>query len=217
MELMFWKKYKKCASCGKKLERDWDFCPYCGENIKVVKRRSLFEDIDKEFERIDRMFTQGLFNIPNFKMRFPMRGGGISITIHSETGTKPKVNIKTFGEYKKIEPELKRKFGITEGIKEIKEWKEGGREEKKREIRVPKITEEPETKVKNLGTKEIIEIKLPDVKNTEDIELKELEQSIEIKAFAGDKTYFKLIPMKPNYTVVGKTFQNGILKLEIGM
>ena len=55
---------------------------------------------------------------------------------------------------------------------------------------------------------------IPDVKSLDDIEVKQLQQSIEIKAYAGDKAYFKLIPIPSNATV-NNEFKDGILKIEI--
>ena len=200
---------KRCPNCGEKIKENWRFCPHCGEEIKVSGVRPLsvfsrpfkniFTDIEEEFERIDKMFESD-FRFPSFKMR-PVKTGGISITIHSGTGMEPKVEVKTFGDYKKFEPELKRKLGVS-SIEEVEEKR-----------KIPKVVEEPETKIKKIGNKQIISIKLPGVKG-EDIEIRKLEQSIEVKAFAGDKAYFKLIPI-PAGASVNKEFKNGVLKIEI--
>lgn len=181
------------------MKESWEFCPYCGEEIgRRIERRKInfspfkiFSDIEKEFEKIDKFV--------DFKP-FKTRGGGISITIHSNG----KVYVKTSGDYKKIEPEIKRKLGIRPKIEEV--------EEEKR-IRSVKITEEPKSKVKTIGRKQILMIELPGVK-AEDIEVRRLEQSIEIKAFAGNKVYFKLIPV-PADASISKEFKKGVLKIEI--
>jgi len=141
----------------------------------------------------------------------PFKGGGISITIRSGTGMKPQINVKTSGNYKKVEPELKKKLGVREGISEEVEG------EPRRERKIPKITEEPETDIKRTVSNETITIKLPDVKNEDDIEIRKLEQSLEVKAFAGDKAYFKLIPIKRNFQILEKDFKDGILKIKMGV
>jgi RNA polymerase subunit RPABC4/transcription elongation factor Spt4 len=213
-------KKKVCPNCGESIKEDWEFCPYCGEKIEteeleekemITPFRSIFSDIDKEFERIDKMFGFDSFNFPSFKMKPGIRGGGVSITIQSGTGMKPKVEIKTSGEYKKLEPELKRKFGIKPAIEEVEEEK---MERKKHKVKLPKVTEEPESEIQTIGNKQIISIKLPDVKSEDDIEIKRLEQSIEVKAFTDDKAYFKLIPI-PKDGSISKKFKDGILKIEI--
>jgi HSP20 family molecular chaperone IbpA len=197
---MFWK--KSCRFCGYKLNSDWDFCPKCGrpvreENIEGIFS-SMFDDIEKEFERIDKMFRMS-----DFDVKPQVRGGSIHITVQSGTGMKPRVKIKTTGDYKALEPEIRKKLGMEEGVKEVKE--------KSRKV---KITEEPETKKIVKGGKTIIKLELPGVKSEEDIEVKRLEQSIEVKAFAGDKAYFKLIPI-PESATINKTFKDGVLEIEI--
>jgi HSP20 family molecular chaperone IbpA len=82
-----------------------------------------------------------------------------------------------------------------------------------RPARIPKLTEEPETKIERIGKKQIIKVKLPGVKE-DDIEIKKLENSVEIRAFVGDKCYFKLIPI-PSNANVNETFENEMLKIEV--
>ncbi len=200
---------KRCKKCREKVSDKWDFCPYCGTPLKEREFETfdIFEDIEKEFRRIDKMFG---FEFPKFRIKPGIRGGGISITIQSGTGMKPHIEVKTSGEYKKIEPEIKRRLGVKAGVEEVSE-----EEEKiERKVRVPKVTEEPEAEIKNLGNRQIISIKLPDVKE-KDIEVKKLEQSMEIKAFAGDKAYFKLIPLPANASIVKKEFKDDVLKIEV--
>jgi len=199
---------KACRRCGKGLKKEWKFCPYCGESIRYKRAyRDIFEDVENEFERIDKMFGPRFFKFPRIDIESPFRRGGISITIRSGTGRKPKVHVKTSGRYKKLEPRLKRRLGIREGV--------GGVKEERRGIRIPKTTEEPETKIEKRGNEETITIKLPDVKNLDDIEIRKLGQSIEIKAFAGDKAYFKLVPVRPHAQISDRSFKNGILKIEV--
>lgn len=81
-------------------------------------------------------------------------------------------------------------------------------------VRTPRITEEPETKIQKSQNRQTITLNLPDVKNLDDIEIKQLHQSIEIKAFAGDKAYFKLIPI-PSDATVNNEFKDGVLKIEV--
>lgn len=211
---------KICPNCGERIKEGWEFCPHCGEEIEIEKPKekeritpfgSIFGDIDKEFERIDKMFGFDSFKLPSFKMKPGMKGGGVSITVQSGTGMKPKVEVKTSGEYKKLEPELKRKLGVKPTIEEVEEEKV---EKKKREVKLPKVTEEPETEIQTIGNKQIISIKIPDVKSEDDIEIKKLEQSIEVKALADDKAYFKLIPVSRDATI-SKKFKDGVLKIEI--
>lgn len=189
---MFNKKY--CKICGEKVKKGWKYCAYCGSNLEDFE--DIFEKVEKEFERIDKVFSTRFFEIPKIKLR----PSGISITIKSFSG-KPKLEIKTFGSYKKIEPEIKKRIYPIKEVEEIKEVKKA---------------EEPETKIESLNGKILIQIRLPEVKNEKDIEIKKLEQSIEIKAYVKDKVYFKLIPIQPNKEIINKSFEKGLLKIELG-
>jgi len=212
-------KKKKCPRCGREVKDEWDFCPYCGYPLKEKYRveEKFFEEFDdfgsfeKVFERMEKefeeMFKMPIFKIPRIKISSP-GVSGISITIHSGTGMKPRIEVKTYGDYKKLEPEIKKRLGIKVPVEEAEES-----EEKEVEYEPPKTTEEPEAKVSKEGKKTIIEIKLPDVEREEDIEVKRFEQSIEIRARAKDKLYFKLLPITGE--IINKSFKDGVLKIEI--
>ena len=201
---------KKCENCGEEIKGEWTFCPNCGEQLKeessVFSHEGIFGDIEDEFKRIDKMFGSDFFGFPKFDMKMPKGSGGISVTITSGTGKEPKIDVKTSGNYKELEPEIKKKLGVKPAIEEVEE------EPKPKQA---KVTEEPETKIETAGNKQIIQIKLPNVKNLKDIEIKKLEQSLEIKAFAKDNTYFKLIPIPSNSEIASREFKNNVLKIEI--
>jgi len=196
---------KKCKDCGQKIKDDWNFCPNCGEELRdELSEENIFGSIEDEFKRIDKMFASD-FDFPKFDMKMPKKSNGVNIIIRSGTGMRPQVEVKTSGGYKQLEPEIKRNLGIASApVKEIKSLRS-----------ISRIAEEPETDIKNEGSKQIIQIKLPDIKNLSDVEVKKLEQSLEIKAFGKDKTYFKLIPIPSNSNIVKKEFKNENLKIEI--
>jgi len=199
---------KRCGRCGKGMKNDWKFCPYCGEGTEYKRPYAdIFEGIEDELERFRKDLGPMFVRFPKLDTESPFKGGGISITIRSGTGRKPKVHVKTSGRYKKLEPRIKRRLGVSGEVEGVKE--------EERKIRIPKITEEPETRIEVHDNEKTITIKLPDVKNLDDIELRKLGQSIEIKAFAGDKAYFKLIPIRPNAQISDRSFKNGILKIQV--
>lgn len=208
-------KKEKCPRCGESVSKDWNYCPFCGYPLKrEYMREEVFEDvfgldefdklIEKELKEIDRLFKMD-FKIPQIRFGGNGRFSGISITIHSGTGMKPKVEVKTYGEMKKYEPEIKKKLGVVEPVKEISEEKEV--------YEPPKITEEPEAKITNLGNKILVEVNLPDVESEESIKIVPLEQSLEIRARSKDKLYFKLLPITGR--VIKKELKNGKLLIEI--
>ncbi len=188
IDSMFWD--KRCRSCDIKVKSEWLFCPNCGLDMKEIKSKDMFQEISKEFKQIDKMLEM---KVPQFMLKPQLKSKGISITITSDNVSPPKIDVQSYGSHQRHQHEHRH-------------------EEKN--IRVPKTTEEPETKIQKVRNKEIITLNLPDVKNLEDIEMKQLSQSIEIKAFAGDKAYFKLIPI-PSNAMVNNEFKDGVLKIEV--
>ncbi|MCD6371916.1 MAG: zinc ribbon domain-containing protein [Candidatus Aenigmarchaeota archaeon] len=202
---------RRCPRCGKSVRSEWIYCPYCGYYLRGIYRRDLFDSIFQEIERsISEIFRSDLFKMPSIfeeleELERPLvRRGGISIRIERKSGMKPKVFIKTFGDYKKLEPEIRKRLKLTEGVIEAEE-------EKVRKI--PKVTEEPEVKIENKGLQTIITVELPDVEREEDVEIKRLEQSIEIKAYTDEKAYFKIIPLPKEKRIVKEEFKKGKLKI----
>lgn len=210
---MFKKKIK--CSCGKKIDVNFNFCPYCGAKLKTQIERD--KALDKEVKEMVKE-VEDAFGMPFF-MKFPFEKlvkkfvkdiekqfqeydeliarekikpenvSGISISIKQSPNGEPIIQVKQFGNKEEVP------------IKTIKE------EIKEKELPKPKISEaeasklaklpreEPETKVRRLSDKIVYEIALPGVKSEKDIIINKLQNSIEIKAFAKDKAYFKLIPL----------------------
>lgn len=206
-----------CENCGKAVSEDWKFCPDCGSRLRkrreIIERRlpgfmgfeSLFKDIDRELKRMDKLFKFEWDEKDLFKR--PFRGGGVSIRISSEKGKEPKIEVRTFGDYKKHEPELKRRFEIVEEIPE--------KARKGKERAPPKVTEEPETKVERVEGKLILRLKVPEVKSEEDIDIQRLEESIEVRAYAKDKAYFTLFSIPPRARIISRKLEGEELIIEI--
>jgi BMFP domain-containing protein YqiC len=176
---------KKCKKCGKEIERNFVYCPYCGYRQKEpdglldeIEEFSMpipfgFFNFDKIFKDLMRQIDEQMREID--KQIKPQMNRGISIKI-SFDGETPKINIEKIGKEKKKELEDKKI------LKEIPEIEKLPREEAK-------------TKIKRLRDFIIYEIDLPGIKSIDDVEIKKLENSIEIKAIGKDKVYFKLIPI----------------------
>lgn len=191
---MFWK--KKCKNCSEEKKDKWNFCSNCGINLKEDSFDDVFKEAGKEFQDANKELKMG-FDFPKNWLKNPLKNG-VSIRITSGTGMQPKVEVRRMGEHKHVET-----FSEHRGETHI---------HGKPRI-IPEVTEEPETKVQKAGNRQIITINLPDVKE-EDVVVKQLEQSIEVRAYSGDKGYFKLIPI-PSNAGINKEFKNGILKIEV--
>ncbi len=202
---------KICSNCSESLKESWDFCPHCGETAEKDERimqpfGSVIDDIDKEFERVDKTFDS--FRFPHFKVKPAAKGGGINIIVRSGTGMRPKIEIKTAGNFKKFEPEMKTR--LAEGMHQRAPMISAEKPYRK----ITEEAKEPETDISAVDGRQVLSIRLPGVRSEGDIEIKRLEQSLEVKAFAGDKTYFKLIPV-PGHAKASKRFSDGVLTLEI--
>ncbi|MCD6398786.1 MAG: zinc ribbon domain-containing protein [Candidatus Aenigmarchaeota archaeon] len=173
---MIFKRYS-CPACGKKIKKEWNYCPECGFRLSKGAVSKLPE------------------HLPIHALPPGKKSNIISINISSGLGGMPKISV--YGPEK-----LKKSPMVSKPPKKSPKY-----------FKKPKKVEEPKIEEKNLGNKKIIEIKLPNVKSG-DIEINELEESIEIRAFAGDKLYFKVIPTSPNYSL-NKKFEKETLKLEI--
>ena len=72
--------------------------------------------------------------------------------------------------------------------------------------------EEPQTTVRRLTDRIVYEIELPGVEK-DNLVITKLHNSIEIKAFSKDKTYFKLLPV--SFHILGSKLEEGKLVLEL--
>ena len=230
---MIWKRSKgKCPDCSASMEEDWAFCPRCGSAVRekgdtassqepgeqnendmvpsqerdgqnILGVSDIFSQIEKQmqeqFQGMDRMFGETAFSKP--KIIIPGGGSGISISIHSGQGGEPKVSVRTFGNAKKLEPQIKNRLKI------------GPSEENNERHEKPRVTAEPEMKVRTGQGKTIYVIDLPDVKNEQNVRVNRLPNSIEIRAKAGNKLYFKLFEVQPELSIAEQRFSDGKLTL----
>lgn len=237
---MFGKKI--CDKCGKKIDKDFEYCPHCGFSVKdkdVDERdygflgkddlgmgemklpfgfntifKKLMKEMDKQFRELDREIgkEKEMREFDNSKNP-SLRQGGISINISSGEG-KPVIKVKSFGnmpQFKVIENQIK--GGKSNIVKPpVRRVPQISEEQAKKLAKLPR--QEASSKVRRLSGKVVYEIELPDVKEGNDIIINKLENSIEIKAFAKDKAYFKFLPV--SLPLIRSRFANGKLVLELG-
>ena len=75
---------------------------------------------------------------------------------------------------------------------------------------------EPNSRMRRMGQKLIYELEVPGVKNLDDILINRLENSIEVKALAKDKSYSKIINVNLPILKYGLSNGNLILELQAG-
>ena len=214
---------KNCKRCGKKISDKYHFCPYCGEEttgssgdewgmlgkeddffanerIKLpfgfnTLVNSLMKNLDKEFKKLDE-------NSDN-EFKQPIKRSGVSISISTSFDGKPKISFNSIGDDDKLnKKQQKEKKFISKSFspEKLKKFQTLAREE-------------PKTSIRRFSKKVVYEIEMEGVKTIEDISLTKLENSIEIRAIAKDKAYFKLLPI--NLPISNYTFSEEKLILEL--
>ncbi len=225
-------KKKRCKNCGKKISKDYDFCPYCGAQLK-----ELFEENNEDWGLLgkDDFSHEGIklpmgFNtllnsllknlnkqIDEFEdvkkeKKTGMKKGGIGISIYTSGNKPPKIRVTSFGnipKFKKKEKKMKEKIKKIKNLPQTSPKKFSG---------LPK--KEPETNIRRLSNKIVYEIKMPEVKSIKDVSITQLESSIEIKALAIPKgrkkkyVYYKIIPV--NLPIRKYNLSKDKLVLELG-
>lgn len=148
-------------------------------------------------------YTRFKIKIPNFfssKHEFEgnMEDMGREIEqVFSMMGFPMKVNVQRHN-IQKLRPKK---------VKKIKRRKE------KEILREVDKTIEPKASVKDMPNKTIIEVSLPKIESKKDINIRKLEESLEIRAYKGKTMYFKVIPLSKNSKIVEKSFKNKKLRL----
>ena len=206
---------KKCKKCEEKISSKHRFCPNCGNLLKKPRQedwgmlgRNDFETKDPSSDSLLDGFTGNMFN--------KMLGSAMKMLEKemkkeiSRENIQPKTNVRLMINGKEINLnnvqtspkniEKKEKFVDNFSKKSLKRFSE-----------LPK--KEPKTNVKRLSNTVIYEINLPGVKSSEDLSIVKLENSIEIKAVAKDKAYFKLLPI--NLPIIDYELEKGKLILEL--
>lgn len=209
----------KCDYCGSDVEKEWKFCSRCGSargvglNIDDIfsrmhkEMKEVLEGMDRDIEAFDLS--------PFFKKPQKPHGSGFSIRIVSGTGVKPQVEVKTFGDVdlQKIQKQVEQQLGYKSPAMKPPEAK---KPEKVPNMPTPKITEEPKTDVRRIDSQVVVDMDIPGVKQESDIDVTELESSVEVRARAGDKMYFKILTKPEQFRVVEKRFEKGKLHLVFG-
>jgi len=207
---------RKCFNCGKEIEKEFKYCPFCSakqskgsllddiEDIMEDRKMelglggfgigSLFKNFDKIVQSLSKQIESEMRKMdreikpvkPHIEKHPEAKGFSIKINL---SGEQPRIIVKNIGE-EGAKSEMHAHAPKKEiGIKKIKEIE-------KKSPKLEKLPrQEAKTRIKRLGDRIVYEIELDGVKSADDIEIKQLENSTEIKAIAKDKIYFKLIPI----------------------
>jgi HSP20 family molecular chaperone IbpA len=218
----------KCPRCSREVEKGWRYCPKCGYDI--VKKNAFFRKFPRMDSLIDRIHRQmdddmnKMLEDSHFEVfdLSPFLGGqspkqgksrGFTVRISRKGDEKPNVSVSTFGDVDKEEVRREVDDMYRQAAPEKRVEAAARHAEVLRPVKEPSVTEEPETRISKTPEGLVVEMELPGVKSEDQIETKNLESSIEVKAVVGDKAYFKIITKPAEYTLTGRSFRNGIFRL----
>jgi hypothetical protein len=162
----------KCPACAKKIERKFNFCPYCGLSFKKRSEK-------KDYGLLGREDTPTPI-LPEFKIPLGMDKIVNSLMKQLE---KQMTNLS----YEENGSPRGLKISFSTGKPPTDKLIENSQKEKKSRV----IPSENLNRIKNLP-----KILIPGVKSKEEIFLIELANGMEVKACAKDKCYTKFIPFK---------------------
>ncbi len=215
-------KKKKCKKCGERINSSYKFCPNCGNLINskdgdwgMLGRDDFMSSNEIKIPMgLDRIFNSLIKNL-NSQFESDREGrtkkpkiqkkSGISISISTSKDMPPEIKINSFGN--NLKPKQKE-----QQVKEMP-LRDLSQRSLKKISSLPK--KEPSTNIRRFSDKIVYEIEMPGVKSIDDISIIKLENSIEIKALAKNKAYFKLIPI--NLPITNYNLSKGKLVLELGV
>ena len=215
---------KECKRCQEKVSGKYEFCPHCGYGLKGGSRKE--EDwgmLGKDDGLNDfNQFADSMLGGIGGKMLNKMLGSAMKMLEKEMRGemnrvsSGPRTNVKLMINGKEINlNNLENGKPVEKQVKKTKgiSGKSFSSDNLKKFSKLPR--EEPSTNIRRLSNKVIYEINMKGVKSVEDIAITKLENSIEIKAIAKDKAYFKLISI--GSPIIDYSLSKGKLVLELGV
>ncbi|MEM4271354.1 MAG: hypothetical protein QXO70_04660 [Candidatus Pacearchaeota archaeon] len=202
---------EKCPNCKKRIEKNFEYCPYCGCNIKEEREIEDFGLLGKEDKKevfrdnfsfnlnpqsiIHNMNSLIKNMIKDFDKEFDKNFDKTEPKVFSKTisinlspGKVPKIRIDSNGKPLPINVKVNKiKFSKSKIPKISKE---------KLNLLAKLPKQEPKTNVRRFGDKVVYEFDVPGVKDKEDILINNLENGIEIIALSKEKAFVKKIPIK---------------------
>lgn len=218
----------KCNKCKSKVKKDFDFCPFCGNNISSDFDKEDFGLIGKNdfmddnfLPGFNNSFIDKIFNQTMKMMEKQMRSLAEEANHQSRpqripiNEINPNLNVQFFVNGKRVFPPQQEHFQNTQNQQQIRPSKvkvnKMPQEKLERFAKLKRF--EPVSKVRRLGNKVIYELEVPGVNDLDDILINRLENSIEIKALADDKSYSKILNI--NLPIIRYGLDNGSLFLEL--
>jgi len=106
-------------------------------------------------------------------------------------------------------------FGKPKFTIKIKTSNQGRQAVKTKPLRMPEELIEPEARIRRLGSVLEVIMELPGVKSLSDVSVTVMSESLEVKAVAGAKGYFKVVSIPRGYELIDKSIHNSVLSLKL--
>lgn len=191
------------------------------KQMEDIDSRAINMDKDLEVRDLSPMFREmtGMKDSAGFKVTATPNARGFSIKISKSNDEEPDVKVNTFGD---LDENMQNQINSQLQSMGMKIMPSGNKQPEKKDIKekpkknfpVPKVTEEPKTDIKQLGNGVTVDMEIPGVKEENDIEITELENSVEVRAIAGDKAFFKILTLPEQFGLAKSEFKKGKLHLE---
>lgn len=182
---------RKCSSCARKVDRKFNFCPYCGESFKARREKDDFGMLGFDDSGDEAGAEQKL----PFGMEKIM--GSLVKQLEKQMG-----NMNFEGMPKGIRINVVRGNPALVGRREVVGGRKSASSEQlvvsseKTERRMGLKKVEAESKVRRLADRIIYEIVAPGVRDKDDVVVTELATGLEIRIYSEDRCYVKFIPLK---------------------
>jgi len=187
---------KKCPSCAKKLDKKFNYCPYCGKSIKVLNDRANYGMLGKEDSREavqeELKLPFGMNKIMNSLVKQLENQLG-NMNVGEKNGAPRGFKIRVVNGVPQMKQVVKNE-GVSSGDRPKKVEVVVSMEEEARRMNLPKV--DAESNVKRLSDRIIYEIDAPGIKKKENVVITELASGVEIKIYSSDFCYVKSIPLK---------------------
>ena len=211
---------KKCSHCSKKVDKGFDFCPYCGSPTKDHKKEygllGLNDDMlegagfnekpSKSFSLMDKligtafntaikMVEKEMHSIDKMKSQ-PTIPQNFQLYVNGK-----KINLPTQAIQNPAQQQIQENKGVEQEFDEegnpiriIKKVPKISEETIKNASKLPR--KEAKTKLTRLKDKVVYELETPGIKSLSNVIINKLEQSIEIKAYAEKAVFTKNLQIK---------------------
>ena len=192
---------KKCRSCGKKVDRKFRYCPWCGKPTKEIKREDYGFLGKDDFEEGGNQMTQGIMPMGNLGKMMNSLMNQLGKEMQNFDGKDFAGNMP-----KGFTIKIQRGGGpIVKNLSSKEEPKEKKIEnpkisDKEKERRAKLKRKETVSKVKRISDKIIYEIDAPGIKDKSEVEITSLEKGLEVKIYSKDYCYVKIIPAKIKFS-----------------